>query len=241
MDHQSPWNLHNRPSRNEQEADFELGSFEGGLYNPNVPLGSRPTPAPGNVSGTDFSEPDSHGYYTGTTESAPFPAPSAFAPAYPAGFPMQSNSMLNNIWDPAGPSPPSQFHGYGWQASDMSSLSGSHSLVATQPAGALGPGHPVLRSSTGASNPIAMYLDQAFGMASGVAPAAPQQPHLQAASRSTSWPRAFWWRKLRDLKGPEPQDIESCWRCKIDHKKVRILADGCMLARFGAHVCIVRP
>src|SRR5690242_760585 len=113
MAHQPPWSLPYRPPRIEQGTDSELGLFEGAPYDPNVPPGSRPTPAPGNVSGTGFSEPVSHGYYAETTESAPFTASSASGPAYPAGFSMQLNPMLNSVWNPTSPSPPTQFHGYG--------------------------------------------------------------------------------------------------------------------------------
>ncbi|KLU88856.1 hypothetical protein MAPG_07839 [Magnaporthiopsis poae ATCC 64411] len=224
MAHQPPWNLQYMPPRIEQGTDFELELFEGAPYDPDVPPGSRPTPAPGHVSVTGSSD----GYDAGTMESAPFTASSTFRPAYPAGFSMQQDPMSNNIWNPTSPSPPtqpSQFHGYGlstwmrdanWQVSNVSSLSGSHSLVAAQ-AAALQPGPLVLRSSPGSRSAIATYPYQAFGMASDTAPAVPQQPHSQAASGST--PSAFFRRQFQRLRHPASQDSESCWRCKSDHKK----------------------
>lgn len=214
MDYRPPWDFQDGPPRIEQGIDAELGLSDG-LFPNVVPTGPRSTPALEDVSVTGYHDLVSHSYSAGTTEAASFHASSAFGST--GGFPMQQHP-INNTWNQ--PPPPNQFHGLGF-----STWTPPNAFVASQ-ATAHEQGHPVLRFSCGLMSPIAAYPGQAASnMANDMAP---QQPHSQAVSRLTSGPRAFQVirRHFQHLRRSTPQDIESCWRCKSDHKKVRISAQG---------------
>jgi len=228
MAHQLPQQQFSTP-RIQQRIDFESRQFQPLLFNPNFPPEAGPALAPGDVSTIRYGEIPSDGYSSSPGGGFQLTSPSASGPVPPVGLPLQSypqsysQRYQPSIWPPTPhdgqfpniPSPLAHCPLAPAQAALLGQFQGSHDFMTT-------------------FGPTALRPAQVLGVASDIAPEPPQQPRAQVVSQSTPRHPRFRIRirqKFPSLKISTPRDCNACWKCRNDHKFVRITGPGRFLSR----------